>query len=127
LIDLEWSGDIMAKQKGKMVFSTRSGDLRKEDTAPAGPLRSLPPAQQNLKIMRETKGRRGKMVTVISGFTLTQADLTSLAKTLKTLCGSGGTAKNEASAQVIELQGDHREKVAEKLTSLGYKVKFAGG
>ena len=62
-----------------------------------------------------------------SGFTLTQADLTDLAKTLKTLCGSGGTARNEAAAQTIELQGDHREKVAEKLKESGYKVKFAGG
>jgi translation initiation factor 1 len=77
--------------------------------------------------MRDKKGRRGKVVTVVSGFVLTEVDLKTLAKTLKNLCGSGGTVKNEATGQTIELQGDHREKVAEKLKTLGYKVKFAGG
>lgn len=118
----------MKKRKGKLVYSTQSGgDQRKKETTPTGPRSSLPPAQQNLKIMRDTKGRKGKVVTVISGFVLTEADLKALAKTLKGLCGAGGTAKNEADGQSIEVQGDHREKVAEKLQALGYKVKFAGG
>ena len=117
----------MAKQKGKLVYSTQSGDQRKNSDTPAGPAHSLPPAQQNLKVMRDKKGRKGKVVTVISGFSLTHDDLKTLAKTLKTACGSGGTAKNDDDGQSIEVQGDHREKVAEKLQSLGYKVKFAGG
>ncbi len=116
----------MTKQKGKLVYSTQTGDRRKR-TAPPGPRSSLPPAQHNLKIMRDRKGRRGKVVTVISGFTLTEVDLKALAKELKNLCGAGGTAKNETSGQTIEIQGDHRDKVAEKLKSLEYKVKFAGG
>ena len=77
--------------------------------------------------MRDKKGRKGKVVTVINGFVLTEADIKALAKQLKSLCGAGGTAKNESSGQVIEIQGDHREKVAEKLKTLGYKVKLAGG
>lgn len=117
----------MAQQKGKTVYSTRSGDQRKRGAAPSGPRVSLPPAQHNLKIMRDKKGRKGKQVTVISGFSLTEADLKLLAKELKNFCGAGGTAKNDASGQSIEIQGDHRQKVAEKLNSLGYKSKFAGG
>ena len=117
----------MRKQKGKVVYSTKSGDQRKQAAAPAGPRNSLPPAQQTLKIMRDRKGRKGKVVTVVSGFGLTEADLKALSKSLKALCGAGGTAKNEGSGQSIEVQGDHREKVAEKLKSLDYKVKFAGG
>lgn len=111
----------------KLVYSTRDGDRRKEPAGPSWPRRSQPPNQHNLKVMRDKKGRKGKMVTVISSFALTEADLNALAKTLKTLCGAGGTVKNEEGAQSIEVQGDHREKVAEKLQALGYKVKFAGG
>lgn len=117
----------MAKQKGKIVYSTDSGDQRKKATAPPDPRQSLPPNQQNLKIMRDKKGRKGKVVTVVSGFVLTEADLKAMAKSLKNLCGAGGTFKNDPTGQIIEVQGDHREKIAEKLKSLEYKVKFAGG
>lgn len=114
-------------KKEKLVYSTQSGDERKKSVSPSGRRTSLPPAQQNLKIMRDKKGRGGKVVTVISGFALTEADLADLAKTLKSLCGAGGTVKEEDGVQVIEVQGDHREKVAEKLKGLGFKVKLAGG
>lgn len=114
----------MARQKNKVVFSTKRGDQRKQPQSTSAPRTSLPPSQQNIKIMRDKKGRRGKMVTVASDFVLTEADLKALAKTLKTTCGSGGTVKEGG---IIEVQGDHREKVGEKLTALGYKVKFAGG
>ena len=108
----------------RVVFSTETGDRRKQPASPASPRTSLPPAQQNLKVMRDRKGRKGKVVTVVSGFVLTEADLKALAKTLKILCGSGGTVKE---GRVIEVQGDHRDKIAEKLKDLGYKVKLAGG
>jgi translation initiation factor 1 len=121
------AGEIMSKQKSKIVFSTASGDQRKQAVTSIGPRSSLPPAQQTIKLMRDKKGRKGKVVTVASGFVLTMPDLEALAKTLKTLCGAGGTAKNEVEGQVIEVQGDHRERIAEKLQSLGYKVKLAGG
>lgn len=84
---------------------------------------SLPPAQQTAAIQRETKGRGGKTVTVIRNLQLTLDDLKALAAQLKQTCGTGGTVKEG----MIEIQGDHREKVAEKLRSLGYKTKFTGG
>ena len=117
----------MNKQKEKIVFSTATGDQRKPPTRSPGRRSSLPPAQQTIKLMRDQKARKGKVVTVASGFALTETDLEALAKTLKTLCGAGGTVKQEVEGQVIEVQGDHRERIAEKLQSLGYKVKLAGG
>ena len=113
--------------KGKTVYSTRGGDQRKDSTTRSGPGQSLPPAQQQVRVMRDRKGRKGKVVTVASGFALTESDLNDLAKTLKTMCGAGGTVKIEEDAQVIEIQGDHRERVVEKLKELGYKAKPAGG
>ena len=116
----------MAEKSQKLVYSTRSGDERPKP-ATSGPTRSLPPAQQTIRVRRETGGRKGKTVTVAFGFTLTEADLTALAKTLKNLCGAGGTTKTDGDTQVIEIQGDHRDKVVEKLKALGYKAKQAGG
>jgi translation initiation factor 1 len=117
----------MASKKNKVVYSTSRGDQRKQTTVSSAPRSSLPPEKQDLRILRDKKGRKGKMVTVITGFALTEADIATLAKTLKTLCGAGGTFKSEAGQQVVEVQGDHREKVAEQLKSMGYKVKFSGG
>ena len=75
------------------------------------------------RIRREKKGRRGKTVTVESDLQLSPEDLKSLSKRLKQACGSGGTVKDGN----IEIQGDHRDKVASELGALGYKTKFAGG
>jgi translation initiation factor 1 len=85
--------------------------------------KSLPPQQQTAAIRREVKGRGGKTVTVIRDLQLTGEDLAALAKVLKAACGSGGTVKDGT----IEIQGDHREKIASKLQALGYKTKFIGG
>lgn len=74
-----------------------------------------------VRVMRDRKKRGGKTVTVISG--IPNSALTSLGQQLKKLCGSGGTVKDD----IIEIQGDHCEKVMTKLTELGYKVKRAGG
>jgi translation initiation factor 1 len=73
--------------------------------------------------MRDRKQRGGKTVTVITGVPGNDDALTTLAQQLKKLCGSGGTVKDGN----IEIQGDHCDKVQEKLTQLGYKVKRAGG
>jgi translation initiation factor 1 len=85
--------------------------------------KSLPPQQQIAAILRDRKGRGGKTVTVIRDLQLTPEDMLALARQLKQTCGSGGTVKDG----VIEIQGDHREKIAQKLRSLGYKTKLVGG
>lgn len=84
---------------------------------------SLPPREQTAHIRRETKGRGGKSVTTISNLILSDKDLKNLAKQLKKSCGTGGTIKEGT----IEIQGEHREKIAAELTKKGYKVKFTGG
>ena len=73
--------------------------------------------------MRDKKHRGGKTVTVISGVAASQNEMAALAQQLKKLCGSGGTVKDG----VIEIQGDHCDKIQARLTELGYKVKRAGG
>jgi len=118
----------MRNKNEKLVYSTRTGDQRKQPSTRRGRLQSKSPAEQSLKVMRSKKGRKGKTVTIISGFALTEADLKTLSKQLKALCGAGGAIKFEPDGtQLIEVQGDHRPKVAEKLKSLGYKAKLAGG
>jgi len=84
---------------------------------------SLPPGQQTAAIQRETKGRGGKTVTVIRNLQLSPDELKALATQLKQACGTGGAIKDG----MIEIQGDHREKIAAKLRALGYKTKFTGG
>ncbi len=83
----------------------------------------LPPRQQTAYIQRDRKRRAGKTVTVISGLQHNAANQKALLTTLKTLCGAGGTIKDGE----LEIQGDHRERVADKLREMGYKVKFVGG
>ena len=76
-----------------------------------------------VRLMRDRKGRGGKTVTVITGVPGNEAAISTLAQQLKKLCGSGGTSKDG----VIEIQGDHCDKVQTKLVELGYKVKRVGG
>jgi translation initiation factor 1 len=76
-----------------------------------------------VRVGRETKGRKGKGVTVISGVSLPQDELKKLTSELKHKCGSGGTLKNG----VIEIQGDHREGLIAVLKAKGWTVKKSGG
>ena len=75
------------------------------------------------RVGRETKGRKGKGVTVVTGLSLTDPELADLAKRLKKKCGSGGTVRNG----VIEIQGDHRDTIVSELEALGHRAKRAGG
>ncbi|MFQ3229045.1 translation initiation factor Sui1 [Reinekea sp.] len=83
----------------------------------------VPEGDGIVRLRRETKGRKGKGVTLIEGVLLAPSDLKALAKTLKTRCGTGGTVKEG----VIEIQGDFRDLLLEELKKLGYTVKKAGG
>ena len=74
-----------------------------------------------VRVFREKANRRGKTVTVVRG--LPGRDIDAVAADLKRHCGAGGSAKNGA----VEIQGDHREQVAARLTAQGYQVKLAGG
>ena len=83
----------------------------------------LPATDGIVRVSHETKGRKGKGVTVVKGVALDAAALAALGKQLKTACGSGGTVKDG----VIEIQGDHRELVVAALVKQGHTVKRAGG
>ena len=78
-----------------------------------------------VRLGRETKGRRGKGVTLVSDLPthLTEGQIAELATTLKNRCGTGGTVRDK----VIEIQGDMRDRVEEELVKLGYAVKRVGG
>jgi translation initiation factor 1 len=85
--------------------------------------KSAPASDGVVRIERQTKGRKGKGVTLISGIPLAGDELKALAKTLKQKCGTGGTVKNG----VVEIQGDHRDLLLQLLQEKGWKVKKAGG
>ncbi len=81
------------------------------------------PSVARVRVGRETQGRGGKGVTVITGLPLPEAELEALARQLKRRCGSGGTVRE----RVIEIQGDHRDLLVAELTRLGYDAKRSGG
>lgn len=76
-----------------------------------------------VRVGRQTKGRKGSGVTLVTGVPLGQDELKELAQRLKKRCGSGGTVKDG----VIEIQGDHRDTLVDALTKEGWKVKRTGG
>lgn len=100
-----------------IVYSTNPSFKPEGDFKPAAV--SLPPSEQKLKIQISTRHRAGKTVTLIHNFVGTEADLETLARTLKSKCGTGGSAKD---GEII-IQGDFRDKLVTILTGLGYGAK----
>jgi len=112
---------------GGLVYSTDHGrmcpDCRQPQAQCVCKAASVPAGDGIVRVSRETKGRGGKAVTLVKGVALGADALAELGKKLKAACGSGGTVKEG----VIEVQGDHVERVMETLKKLGHTVKRAGG
>lgn len=111
----------MSKNENRTVWSSEHGDLRKSKEQPST-AKSLLPQQQTVYLHRESSGRHGGVVTLVKNLVLSPDDLKALVKKLKQACGTGGTVKDG----IIEIQGEQRQKVADVLKKLGYKVKIAG-
>ncbi|MDX1489833.1 MAG: stress response translation initiation inhibitor YciH [Pseudohongiellaceae bacterium] len=116
-------------KNSRKVYSTESGRLCPKCEQPIDSCQcqqqgyETPAPGSTVKIKRETKGRKGKGVTLIENIPVSEGDLAKLAKTIKAKCSSGGTVKSG----VIEIQGDHRQAIKEYLQGQGYNVKLAGG
>ncbi len=107
------------KNSGKLVWSSDDGSQPTDHN----PQQVSPKGDGIVRVARQTKGRKGKGVTLITGVPLTAEELKDLAKTLKQKCGSGGTVKDG----VIEIQGDHRDVLVKELSTRGWVVKKSGG
>jgi translation initiation factor 1 len=103
----------------RLAYSTESGRIRTDQPKPA----ETAPADGVVKVRREKKGRGGKTVTTVSGVPVGAKELKGLASELKRQCASGGSV----SGGIIEIQGDHVDRVMELLADRGYKVKQSGG
>ncbi len=113
---------------GGLVYSTDGGRMCPQCRQPlaqcqCGKAPVRPAGDGAVRVGRETKGRGGKAVTLVRGLPLDDAALAACAKQLRTACGSGGTAKDG----VVEVQGDHVERVLAWLTAQGYRPKRTGG
>lgn len=115
-------------KNSRLVYSTDSGRHCPDcgevaHTGPCAKQASRPEGDGIVRIKRETKGRKGAGVSLVEGVPLEDKALSALAKRLKQVCGSGGAVKHG----VIEIQGDHRDKLKTELEKQGFKVKLAGG
>jgi translation initiation factor 1 len=118
-----------AMSRSTTVYSTEQGRLCPGCSQPVAKCQCKAAQKQQVKgdgkvrVSRETKGRKGKGVSLISGLPLNEEELKKLAASLKQQCGTGGTVRDG----VIEIQGDHRDKLLKLLQDQGYNAKLAGG
>ena len=109
------------KQRGGFVYSTNPDfNIQSDEELEE---KTLEPQNQDLRVLLDRKQRKGKIVTLITGFIGSEDDLKDLGKTLKSKCGTGGTLKDG----VIEIQGDHRDVLIDLLKAKGWLVKRSGG
>lgn len=101
-----------------LVYSTEVGRIKPEEE-----VKLRPKGDGIVRIQRETKGRKGKGVCVVTGLDMTDTELKLMAAELKKVCGCGGSVKDNT----IEIQGDNREKIKAHLEKKGHTVKLAGG
>lgn len=118
----------MAKQStGGLVFSTEQGRMCPECRNPVSGCTcreaQRPEGDGVVRVSRETKGRKGKGVTLVTGIPMDDKELKAYAKVLKAKCGTGGTVKDG----VVEIQGDHRDVLVPLLEQKGWVVKRSGG
>jgi len=117
----------MIRDDDPTVFSTGpGGSVSSKKPARRGEDKTRPALKAGdgiVRVRRETAGRSGRTVTTIAGVPGSGEALRDLAGTLKRLCGSGGTVKD----RLIEIQGDHRDRIVAHLESKGHQVKLAGG
>ncbi len=113
-----------------IVYSTDCGEVCPKCTKPISECKcknnkdlSLTETDGIVRIARQSKGRKGKGVCIITGLPIPEDEIRLLASKLKSKCGTGGTVKD----RTIEIQGDCRDKLKSELEKLGYKVKIAGG
>ena len=110
-----------------LVYSSESGMVKQGVATPKNKAKQQAvhpvPNDGTVRLRRETKGRGGGTVIVISGIPLAEAALKELAGALKKRCGCGGTVKNG----IIESHGDHRDLLLNELQSRSYRVKLSGG
>ena len=118
--------------ESRLVYSTETGRMCPKCGRPqskCGCKRKSSPSDPEkntdgiIRIRRESKGRKGKTVTTISGFQEKDTVLKMIASNLKNRCGTGGSHKDG----IIIIQGDHRETIKTELTKQGFTVKMAGG
>jgi len=120
---------VNVKKNSPLVYSSTTGRICPGCGKPAAACvcrksAALAPKGDGIvRVGRETKGRKGKGVTLISGIPLPPEELKALARELKQKSGTGGTLKDG----IIEIQGDHRDALIELLKSRGWKVKRSGG
>jgi translation initiation factor 1 len=114
-------------RNSRLVYSSESGRARDRGSRPPKARESDKVAGVRpdgvVRVFRERGGRAGKIVTVIHGLPERGPALDARATELRRLCGAGGTVKDD----IVEIQGDHRDRVVTHLSALGYRVKLAGG
>jgi len=109
---------MMNGDNSRLVYSTDTGRIKQEEVKP-----QRAKGDGVVRIQRQTSGRKGKGVCLITGVDLDDAALDKLAAELKKKCGCGGSVKEG----VIEIQGDKRDLLKQLLEAKGMKVKLAGG